>query len=174
MIPKELQNMKPLKGNERFERDSEYMGADDIDPGCEPILTIKNFGGRDDVVVSYCCNVAQPLVKVRKKQIIRAFVNLISNAVQAVEQTPGGKVRISVDEADKGEYSISIADNGPGVSPENRSKLFKPNFTTKTSGTGLGLAITRSIVEQSSGRIFYRTSDMGGADFVIVLPKLLG
>ena len=77
-------------------------------------------------------------------------------------------------DAGKGEYSISIEDNGPGVSPENRSKLFKPNFTTKSSGTGLGLAISRSIVEQSSGRISYRTSDMGGAAFVIVLPKLLG
>ena len=132
------------------------------------------FGGRDDVSVSYRCNVEQPLVKVRKKQMIRAFVNLISNAVQAVEQQEDGKVVISVDEAEKGEFSVSIEDNGPGVSPENRSKLFKPNFTTKSSGTGLGLAITRSIVEQSSGRIFYRTSEMGGAAFVIVLPSLLG
>ena len=43
MIPKELQNMKPLKGEEKFERDSEYMGADDIDSGAEPILTIRNI-----------------------------------------------------------------------------------------------------------------------------------
>lgn len=43
MITKELQNMRPLKGDERLERDSEYMGADDIDPGTEPILTIKNL-----------------------------------------------------------------------------------------------------------------------------------
>ena len=43
MITKELQNMRPLKGDERLERDSEYMGADDIDPGSEPVLTIKNL-----------------------------------------------------------------------------------------------------------------------------------
>jgi len=82
-------------------------------------------------------------------------------------------VVVSVNEAGKGEYSVSIEDNGPGVSPENRSKLFKPNFTTKSSGTGLGLAITRSIVEQSAGRIYYQTSELGGADFVIVLPSLI-
>ena len=43
MIPKEIQNMKALKGNEKFERDSEYMGADDIDNGTEPVVTIKNL-----------------------------------------------------------------------------------------------------------------------------------
>ena len=132
------------------------------------------FGGRDDVSVTYRCDVEQPLVRVRKKQMIRAFVNLISNAVQAVEQTPGGQVRISVEDGGKDEYTVTVEDNGPGVSPENRSKLFKPNFTTKSSGTGLGLAITRSIVEQSAGRISYRTSELGGAAFVIVLPKLFG
>lgn len=129
------------------------------------------FGGRDDVSVTYRCNVEKPLVRVRKKQIIRAFVNLISNAVQAVELSAGGVVRISVDQYPEGGYSIAVEDNGPGVSHENRSKLFKPNFTTKSSGTGLGLAITRSIVEQSEGHIFYRTSELGGAAFVIVLPE---
>ncbi|MBO6068938.1 MAG: HAMP domain-containing histidine kinase, partial [Bacteroidales bacterium] len=130
------------------------------------------FGGRDDISVSYHCSVDQPLVRVRKKQMIRAFVYLISNAVQAVEQQPDAKVSVSVEDGGKGDYIISIEDNGPGVSPENRSKLFKPNFTTKSSGTGLGLAITRSIVEQSSGRISYHTSPLGGAAFVIELPKL--
>lgn len=159
-----------------FSQFSKFYSEDETVENLDELLSeqVVLFGGRDDVSVSYRCNVEQPLVRVRKKQIIRAFVNLISNAVQAVEQTPGGKVLISVDEADKGEYSVSIEDNGPGVSPENRSKLFKPNFTTKSSGTGLGLAITRSIVEQSAGRIFYRTSDLGGAAFVILLPKLLG
>jgi nitrogen fixation/metabolism regulation signal transduction histidine kinase len=159
-----------------FSQFSKFYSEDETVENLDELLSeqVVLFGGRDDVSVSYRCNVEQPLVRVRKKQIIRAFVNLISNAVQAVEQTPGGKVLIRVDEADKGEYSVSIEDNGPGVSPENRSKLFKPNFTTKSSGTGLGLAITRSIVEQSAGRIFYRTSDLGGAAFVIVLPKLLG
>ena len=159
-----------------FSQFSKFYSEEETVENLDEMLSeqVVLFGGRDDITVTYRCDVEQPLVRVRKKQMIRAFVNLISNAVQAVEQTPDGKVRVSVEEAGKGEYSISIEDNGPGVSPENRSKLFKPNFTTKSSGTGLGLAISRSIVEQSSGRISYRTSDMGGAAFVIVLPKLLG
>lgn len=159
-----------------FSQFSKFYSEEETVENLDAMLSeqVVLFGGRDDVSVSYCCNVEQPLVRVRKKQMIRAFVNLISNAVQAVEQQEDGQVVIIVDETENGEYSVSIEDNGPGVSPENRSKLFKPNFTTKSSGTGLGLAITRSIVEQSSGRIFYRTSEMGGAAFVIVLPSLLG
>ena len=61
-------------------------------------------------------------------------------------------------------------ENGPGVSEEDLSKLFKPNFTTKKTGTGLGLAICRSIIEQSQGTIAYSRSDLGGARFTIQLP----
>ena len=157
-----------------FSQFSKFYSEEETVENLDELLSeqVVLFGGRDDISVSYRCDVEQPLVRVRKKQIIRAFVNLISNAVQAVEQQPDGKVRVSVADGGKGEYVITVEDNGPGVSPENRGKLFKPNFTTKSSGTGLGLAITRSIVEQSSGRISYRTSELGGAAFVIVLPKL--
>ncbi|MBR5736753.1 MAG: cache domain-containing protein [Bacteroidales bacterium] len=158
-----------------FSQFSKFYSEDETVENLDELLSeqVVLFSGRDDVTVTYRCNVEQPMVRVRKKQIIRAFVNLISNAVQAVEQSSGGLVRITVDYAGGGEYSVAIEDNGPGVSPENRNKLFKPNFTTKTSGTGLGLAITRSIVEQSSGRIFYRTSELGGAAFIIVLPEFI-
>jgi len=159
-----------------FSQFSKFYSEEETVENLDELLSeqVVLFGGRDDISLSYRCNVEQPLVRVRKKQIIRAFVNLISNAIQAVEQSEDGKVIVSVDDAGNGEYSISIEDNGPGVSIENQSKLFKPNFTTKSSGTGLGLAITRSIVEQSSGRIYYRGSEYGGAAFVIVLPKLFG
>ena len=157
-----------------FSQFSKFYSEEETVENLDDLLSeqVVLFGGRDDISVSYHCGVDQPLVRVRKKQMIRAFVNLISNAVQAVEQQPDAKVSVSVEDGGKGDYLISIEDNGPGVSPENRSKLFKPNFTTKSSGTGLGLAITRSIVEQSSGRISYHTSQLGGAAFVIELPKL--
>jgi len=156
-----------------FSQFSKFYSEEETVENLDELLSeqVVLFGGRDDVSVTYRCNVEKPLVRVRKKQIIRAFVNLISNAVQAVELSAGGVVRISVDQYPEGGYSIAVEDNGSGVSHENRSKLFKPNFTTKSSGTGLGLAITRSIVEQSEGHIFYRTSELGGAAFVIVLPE---
>jgi len=110
-------------------------------------------------------------VVARKNQIIRLFVNLLSNAAQAV---PGhdGIVIISVNKRE-GKYIVSIEDNGPGVPESSVGRLFTPNFTTKSGGTGLGLAICRSIIEQSGGKISYRRSKrLGGASFIIEIPEM--
>ncbi len=112
-----------------------------------------------------------------KPQLTRVFVNLISNAVQAVEsaiqddvenglEPRKGQVRISLRNSSvkDGYYDIVFEDNGPGVSEENQAKLFTPNFTTKSSGTGLGLAISKSILEKSDATISYSKSfALGGA-----------
>lgn len=99
-----------------------------------------------------------------KPQLTRVFVNLINNAVQAIEnaQTEAeekglepftGRIVVSLRLSSKdGFYDIVFEDNGPGVSEENRSKLFTPNFTTKSNGTGLGLSICRNILEKCNGR----------------------
>ena len=74
-----------------------------------------------------------------------------------------------------GYYDIVVDDNGPGVSDENIERLFTPNFTTKSSGTGLGLAICRNIIEKCDGEISYQRSfSLGGASFVVTLPKHQG
>jgi signal transduction histidine kinase len=65
-----------------------------------------------------------------------------------------------------------VEDDGPGVEDENRSKLFTPNFTTKSKGTGLGLAISRSILEKCNAEIAYSKSfNLGGACFTVRYPK---
>ena len=119
-----------------------------------------------------------------KPQLIRVFVNLITNAVQAVEihqkeaaergeAYTEGKVVISLRNSMRdGYYDIVFDDNGPGVSEENLDKLFTPNFTTKSSGTGLGLAICRNIIEKCEGEISYRKSfALGGASFIVTIPR---
>ena len=111
----------------------------------------------------------EALVFARKGQIIRVLVNLISNAVQALESVGRGYVRISL-LRENDSYVVSIEDNGPGVKEEDVQKLFTPNFTTKSSGTGLGLAICRNIIEQSGGTIGYSRSELGGANFYFKLP----
>ena len=126
------------------------------------------FDTRDNIKIIYTYSHRDCMVNVKKGQIIRVLVNLVSNAIQALEDK-GGYIRISLGEED-GWYVVSIEDNGPGVKPEDEHKLFKPNFTTKSSGTGLGLAICRNIIEQSGGRISYRRSELGGACFSFRLP----
>ena len=126
------------------------------------------FDTRENIKILYTYCHRECMVNVRKGQIIRVLVNLVSNAIQALEDK-GGYIRISLTE-ESGWYTVSIEDNGPGVKPEDEHKLFKPNFTTKSSGTGLGLAICRNIIEQSGGKISYRRSDLGGACFSFTLP----
>lgn len=125
-----------------------------------------------------------------KSQIVRLFVNLITNAVQAFEPVMPGEgqrkkiyVTLTKFTADSDSVwgtvgvkyvRVDVEDSGPGVPEENRSKLFTPKFTTKSSGSGLGLAICRSIVEQVGGTIMYFTSEeLGGADFRVIIPEIV-
>ena len=144
---------------------------------------IMIFDNRENINISYL-GMPEAYVSAPKPQLIRVFVNLLTNAVQAIEI----QQRQSEDEgkpAKKGEiliclrnstvdgfYDIVFEDNGPGVSEENQSRLFTPNFTTKSGGTGLGLAICRNIVEKCNGEILYRKSyNLYGACFTVRLPK---
>lgn len=127
------------------------------------------FDTRDNIKIIFAYDTEEAMVFARKGQITRVLVNLISNAVQAIETIGRGYIRISLFR-ENGSYIVSIEDNGPGVKDEDIDKLFKPNFTTKSSGTGLGLAICRNIIEQSGGSVHYSRSDLGGANFSFKLP----
>lgn len=114
---------------------------------------------------------ADAVVKGPKPQLIRVFVNLLTNAVQAVDGIENPQVTVSLRKgAGQGAWDIVFEDNGPGVPEENLDKLFTPNFTTKSSGTGLGLAICHSIIDKCGGRIAYsRSFSLGGACFTVTL-----
>lgn len=106
---------------------------------------------------------------IHRQQIIRAFMNIIGNAIQAIDDT-GGNVLITLC-SKGGSYRISVEDDGSGVKDEFIPKLFSPNFTTKVGGSGLGLAICKDIFEQNGGSIHYeRSQRLGGASFIVTLP----
>ena len=130
------------------------------------------FDTRDNIRILFDYTSEEACVFARKGQIIRVVVNLLSNAIQALEAIGRGYVRISLSQKN-GSYVVSIEDNGTGVKDEDVVKLFKPNFTTKSSGTGLGLAISRNIIEQSGGTIWYSRSELGGANFSFSLPMYI-
>lgn len=109
------------------------------------------------------------VLKADKTQMNRLFTNLLANAVDACEEMTSCKIRI--EESRKDGYGIiQIIDNGEGIPEEIQSKIFIPNFTTKTSGTGLGLAMCKSIVEQSQGHIWFETEPGKGTRFFVQLP----
>ena len=133
---------------------------------------IAMFDNRDNIKFDYF-GFSDALAVGPKPQLTRVFVNLISNAVQAVGDAPDGHIVISLRNAvEDGYYDIVFEDNGPGVSDENVGKLFTPNFTPKSGGSGLGLAISRSVLERCSATIAYsRSFSLKGACFTIKYPK---
>lgn len=105
------------------------------------------------------------------RQVERALLNLIINALEAAG--PRGRVWIRVGEVnpDDSQVAVVIEDNGEGVSPAISEQIFNPFFTTKGSGTGLGLAIVHRIAEANGGRVVVSDRRGGGAAFVLFLPK---
>jgi signal transduction histidine kinase len=105
-------------------------------------------------------------------QLRQAVVNLVMNAIQAVE---GGHMgRVTVDTADRGdEVAIIVRDNGPGIPDEVRDRIFEPFFTTKPrgDGTGLGLPTSRRIVDAQGGRLTLVESGSKGTVFELVVPR---
>jgi signal transduction histidine kinase len=103
----------------------------------------------------------------------RVLVNVLDNARQALDPPPpgGGKVRASL-EAGEREITFVVDDNGPGIAPALRARIFDPYVTTKPEGTGLGLAIAKKIIVEHGGTIEALESPLGGARFRIRLPRL--
>ena len=131
------------------------------------------FDSRDDIRLDYY-GLEGALVEAPRPQLTRVVVNLITNAIQAVDENQGEKrLLVSLrNAAEDGFYEIVVEDNGPGVDQENQDKIFTPDFTTKTSGSGLGLAICRRIVDHCGGNISYsRSFALGGACFTVKYPK---
>lgn len=104
-----------------------------------------------------------------RTQINRLFTNLIQNAIQAVPEERNVDIYMSQERYD-GKVLIKVKDNGYGIPEEMQSKIFTPNFTTKTSGTGLGLAMSKGIVEQARGHIWFETRRGEGTTFFVELP----
>ncbi|MDR0970560.1 MAG: HAMP domain-containing histidine kinase [Lentimicrobiaceae bacterium] len=105
-----------------------------------------------------------------KKNIGRAFGNIIKNAVQAIGQQKNGKIDISVQEFPE-KFVIAFADNGTGIDEVEQRKIFSPNFTTKSSGMGIGLSIVYSIVQSVSGKIWFESEKNKGTTFFIELYR---
>lgn len=106
------------------------------------------------------------------EELRRVYINLIKNALQAMPEDRPGRVLVTTG---RREHSPAMAesrveDTGTGIPVELRSRIFEPNFSTKTSGTGLGLAIVRKSIEAMGGAIDFETEEEVGTTFVLHLP----
>jgi two-component system sensor kinase FixL len=111
-----------------------------------------------------------PLVVVDKVQIQQVVLNLIRNAMEAMEGSEARNLRVEVAADGPGLAEVSVLDTGAGIAPEVLAQLFQPFMTTKAHGMGIGLSISRSIIEAHGGRIWAENRPGGGCRFRFTLP----
>jgi len=119
-----------------------------------------------------------PSVGADQDRLYEAFVNLVSNALEAMEA--GGRLTLrtgwhrgsetGAGGAGRRRVRVEIEDSGAGIAPSEADKVFDPFFTTKAAGTGLGLALTHKIIEDHGGSISFRSAPGLGTTFTVVLP----
>lgn len=140
-----------------------------------PLLdkTVK-FCRFDNDLKKMFLNFEQPQIEkafalLNEDKIQQVLINLIRNAAHASE--PKSTIVVSLNEDGKN-WIISVKDEGCGIPPEIRDKIWQPFFTTKSTGTGLGLDICRKIIENHNGEIFFESEVNKGTTFFIKLPKI--
>lgn len=104
-------------------------------------------------------------VLVDRIQIQQVLLNLLRNAIEAMRKAPRRELLVSTRLTADGMVMVSVADSGPGISPEIASKLFQPFVTTKTQGMGIGLSLCQTIVESHGGQINAEANSAGGTIF---------
>ncbi|MCP9752248.1 PAS domain-containing sensor histidine kinase [Ferruginibacter sp. HRS2-29] len=136
----------------------------------DSIRSIKQlYSGNADVTFDWNIEEKPVYVFADRTHINRLFTNLIQNGLQAMPEGRLPHITIT-EETDETSVLVKVKDNGTGIDPAMQSKIFTPNFTTKSSGTGLGLAMCRRIVEQTNGTIYFETSADEGTTFFIRFP----
>jgi two-component system nitrogen regulation sensor histidine kinase NtrY len=110
-----------------------------------------------------------PEFNLDREQIKRVIINLLDNAIEAIDGDGEVTINLDYDEALQ-IVKVEVADNGVGISPEHEMRLFEPYFSTKKQGTGLGLAIANTIINDHNGFIRVQENKPKGTIFIIELP----
>lgn len=145
-------------------------GQLDLNQVIETALNLSNLGLRDKrIEVEILPDPDLPSVRGDANQLLQVCFNLMSNAVDALDEVGGGKLSIRTDH-DPQKVIVEFSDTGPGI--KSPQQVFDPFFTTKPvgKGTGLGLSICYGIVQEHSGHISCWNRPEGGATFIVELP----
>jgi len=106
-------------------------------------------------------------IKIDQELIEQVLINLVKNAIQALEDTDNSYIRLQAYNNEKHNTLISIKDNGPGIDEEAQSKIFIPFYTTKKNGSGIGLSLSKQIMRQHLGTISVKSKIDEGSEFVL-------
>jgi len=135
----------------------------------EAVRLVQEEPSKSEIPISRRFDDNLPKVSVDPISIQEVFINLISNAIEAIESNRlSPLVRVCATVTKQNEMLVQVIDNGPGV--RDKEKIFDPFITTKAKGMGIGLAVSRSIVEAHGGRLWAENNPDGGARFSVALP----
>ena len=129
------------------------------------------FRKREDMDIQCFVPIDDLYIFADKDHLIRILNNVVKNAIQSIPRDKKGSVVLRL-YREQHDAVVSVTDNGIGIPDEQKSKVFKPNFTTKSSGTGLGLAMCSKMVESMNGRIYFETKIDHGSTFFIQVPLM--
>jgi two-component system, NtrC family, nitrogen regulation sensor histidine kinase NtrY len=124
---------------------------------------------RKGVRIVFYDTVEVPPFRLDREQMKRVMINLLDNAVDAIEEEGQVEVALAYDR-DRQMVRIEVADDGKGIPPEHKARLFEPYFSTKKHGTGLGLAIVSDIISDHNGSIRVQERKPKGTFFIVELP----
>jgi signal transduction histidine kinase len=128
---------------------------------------LSGHAERNEVTVETQLQASDPMVECDEEQITQVVLNLLMNGLQILHH--GGRIEVSTSD-DRDDLLIEIADDGPGIDPAERTRVFEAFFFKREGGIGLGLAIVQQIVSSHGGEIEAADSRLGGAMFRIRLP----
>jgi two-component system, LuxR family, sensor kinase FixL len=163
-----IKRLREFVSKGETDREMENLGKVVEEASLLALVGAKEHG----IKVSFDFNPKTPPVMIDKVQIQQVVLNLIRNAIDAMEISPVRNLRVSARPEGENLAVVAVADSGSGVSPEFISQLFQPFMTTKVTGMGVGLSISRSIIEAHGGRIWVEDNRGGGAVFRFTLPTV--
>ncbi len=147
-----------------------------LSPGnLEPLLTelaTLFAAGHNKIAWQTEIQAELPRIALDQDALHRALLNVLTNATEVLEGREHGIVRISAAyESARGIVRVGVEDSGPGLTAEERRRLFEPYFSRKKGGTGLGLTIVKSVVADHRGTIRVTGSDLGGTAVILEFPE---
>jgi two-component system sensor kinase FixL len=162
-----------LRAGQIIRRLRDFVARGESERGVENLVKLIEEAGalamvgakERDVRVRFNFDPRVDLVLADKVQIQQVILNLIRNAIEAMETSERRELVVSTELEEGGMVVVSVADTGPGIAPEVASQLFQPFITTKRTGMGVGLSISRTIIEAHGGRIWVEPRPGGGAAF---------
>jgi nitrogen fixation/metabolism regulation signal transduction histidine kinase len=108
-------------------------------------------------------------IRADREQLLRVFNNLLKNAEQSIPEGRVPNITVVLRRTDE-QVIAEVRDNGSGIAGADQERIFRPNFTTKSSGMGLGLAMVQRIVEGAGGKVWFETREGQGTTFFVALP----